>query len=303
MKICGISDIHGNLLDNVPECDVLCIAGDVITLNAQRNFDASEHWWKNRFVPWIMKLPCKKILVVPGNHDMYLENLYLNNRWEEFCDYMSINTEGKLHFLIDQSFEYQGVTFYGTPWIDPIRFQEDKWAFQVKSYKENNPYSKIPKCDVLITHDSPFENTQLSINSVKTKCKYHFFGHWHDGFECHVNGKYNCSRLNDSYSFKKDFVYPTINIEPMKTDYQVIIDFLTDLLKEMTEGKYDESSIELIKSKIELVKAEEFKYLNGDIKYAGPKLLQDAEDEIPWTESSMINEFEEPQIDIDDERK
>lgn len=211
---------------------------------------------------------------------------------------MSINTEGKLHFLIDQSFEYQGVTFYGTPWINPIQFQEDKWAFQVKSYKENNPYSKIPKCDVLITHDSPFENTQLSINSVKTKCKYHFFGHWHDGFECHINGKYNCSRLNDYYSFKKDFVYPTINIETMeKTKYEILEEF-AEKIKELSKEYF---------KVFDAVTSEDLRTeFNGKIDEILINFLdnpQDTEDEIPWTESSMINEFEEPQIDIDDERK
>ena len=70
MKVIGISDLHGNLI-NIPECDVLCIAGDVITLNAQRIFDASEYWWKNRFIPWVMQLPCKKVLVIPGNHKLF----------------------------------------------------------------------------------------------------------------------------------------------------------------------------------------------------------------------------------------
>lgn len=289
MKVCGISDIHGNLLENVPECDVLCIAGDVVTLNAQRNYNASEYWWKNRFVPWVMKLKCKKVLVVPGNHDIYLENLYLTDKWEEFCDYMAITTYGKLHFLIDQSFEYEGINFYGTPWIDPIEFQENKWAFQVKSYKENNPYSKIPNCDILITHDSPIKNKSLFVASWD-KCKYHFYGHWHDGESNPEKGKYNCSRLNSYYSFKKDFIYPTINIDKtMKNETaKEIRDYLTSILMEMIEGNYDEEAIELIKSKIDLLNVEE----------------PITEETTKWNESSIINDIDvNNEESIEDERK
>lgn len=294
MKICGISDIHGNLLDNVPECDVLCIAGDVITLNAQRNFDASEHWWKNRFVPWVMKLPCKKVLVVPGNHDIYLENLYLNDRWEEFCDYMAVVTQGKLHFLIDQSFEYGGISFYGTPWIHPITFQENKWAFEIKDYKEDNPYSRIPKCDVLITHDSPFENKQLNLNT-KDKCHYHLFGHWHEGYYEPLKGKYNCSRLNDYYSFKKNFVYPTINVEPMeKTKYEVLQEFAEEIKKESKKyfKVFDAITSEDLHAEFSS-KIDELlvKFLDN---------LKDKEDEIPWNESSFIDDMYETVDEYDD---
>ena len=292
MKICGISDIHGNLLENVPECDVLCIAGDVITLNTQRNFDASEYWWKNRFIPWVMKLPCKKVLVVPGNHDLYLEYLYKEDKWKEFCDYMEINTEGKLHFLIDQSFEYEGIKFYGTPWINPIDFQNNLWAFENYECDDNNPYSKIPKCDVLITHDSPFENNRLSVNSLKTKCKYHFFGHWHNGFECHLNGKYNCSRLNDCYSFKKNFEFPTIyiNTTMKKTKYELLQEFANEIKNNLIIE--DLEDLEKSKNKIDEIL---IKFLDN------PK---DKEDEIPWTESSIITDMNEnDEENIEDEYK
>ena len=288
MKVCGISDIHGNLLENVPECDVLCIAGDVVTLNAQRNYNASEYWWKNRFVPWVMKLKCEKVLVVPGNHDIYLENLYLNGKWEEFCDYMAITTYGKLHFLIDQSFEYEGINFYGTPWIDPIEFQENLWAFQVKSYKEDNPYSKIPNCDILITHDSPFKNKQLFINS-NGKSVYHLYGHWHDGESNPEKGKYNCSRLNEFYSFKKNFEIPTITISKTMENKSTkeIREYLVNLLMEMVEADYDKDAIELIESKIDLLVAEE-----------------NLEKEDKWNESFMINDIDtNSEESIEDERK
>ena len=286
MKICGISDIHGNLLDNVPECDVLCIAGDVITLNAQRNFDASEYWWKNRFVPWVMKLPCKKVLVVPGNHDIYLENLYLNDRWEEFCDYMAVVTQGKLHFLIDQSYEYEEIKFYGTPWIEPIDFQRNKWAFENYNPNPDNPYSKIPECDVLITHDNPIKNELLNIESWN-QCRYHFYGHWHDGESIPEKGKYNCSRLNDYYSFKKNFVYPTINIEPMeKTKYEILQEFIEEFKKNLV------ISNEADKLRIITQIDETFvKFLDNP---------RDKEDEIPWNESSVIDDTYETVDEYDD---
>lgn len=290
MKICGISDIHGNLI-NIPECDVLCIAGDVITLNAQRIFDASEYWWKNRFIPWVMKLPCKKVLVVPGNHDMWLEHLYNENKWEEFCDYMAINTEGKLHFLIDQLFEYEGIKFYGTPWIDPIDFQRNKWAFESYECNDDNPYSKIPECDVLITHDSPIENELLNIESWY-KCKYHFYGHWHEGESKPSEGKYNCSRLNNCYSFKKNFEFPTINIDTTmeKTKYELLQEY-TKMLKDnlVISNEADKQRV------ISQIDETFIKFLDNP---------QDKEDEIIWTESSVITDMDgNNEESIEDEYK
>lgn len=70
MKICGLSDIHGQFRD-IPECDVLCITGDIVGLNDQRSIDASRHWWYTRFTKWVNRLPCKKVIITPGNHDFF----------------------------------------------------------------------------------------------------------------------------------------------------------------------------------------------------------------------------------------
>ena len=69
MKICGISDLHGNLVDNISECNVLCIAGDIIPLKIQRDYEASEKWWLNDFCNWVKDLPCKKVIFTAGNHE------------------------------------------------------------------------------------------------------------------------------------------------------------------------------------------------------------------------------------------
>ena len=70
MKIVGISDLHGNLI-NIPKCDMLCIAGDIIKLDYQRNNEASDKWWRTRFIKWANKIDCSKIFVVPGNHKLF----------------------------------------------------------------------------------------------------------------------------------------------------------------------------------------------------------------------------------------
>ena len=116
MKICAISDLHG-ILPSIPECDVLCIAGDVVDLIVQRSSDESDAWWSTAFITWANKLSCEKIFVVPGNHDIYIEQLYngliKDITLQEFKDKISLLTNNKVVFLIDELYEYKGVTFYG----------------------------------------------------------------------------------------------------------------------------------------------------------------------------------------------
>lgn len=180
MKICAISDLHG-ILPSVPECDVLCIAGDVVDLLVQRSSDESDAWWSTAFITWADKLSCKKIFVVPGNHDIYIEQLYdgliKDITLQEFKNKISLLTNNKVVFLIDELYEYEGVKFYGTPWIAPIHWQ--KWAFEDTQHKYDEcvcPYENIPDCDILITHENPNYNEKLEYYCFG-KYKHHFFGH------------------------------------------------------------------------------------------------------------------------------
>ena len=212
MKIAAISDIHGSLYPNIPECEVLCLCGDIVPLNIQRNDESSKHWFENQFKKWIESLPCEKVLLVPGNHDFYLYELYTTNKEIGYEEFESMYN-GKLTLLIDDEFTYKGVKFFGTPWISPIGYQRGKWAFELfdtKTAKENpaeniDDYEMIPTdTTVLLTHDNPNYNKLLRekidhCNNLQA----HFFGHWHDGIAYGDLKQYNCSLLNDSYYFRE----------------------------------------------------------------------------------------------------
>ena len=224
MKICGISDIHGNFID-IPKCEVLCICGDIVGLNDQRQIESSRHWWYNRFTQWVNNQPCEKVIITPGNHDFFIEQAFKDGWLYELKHDLSIRTNGKLVLLIDEEYVYKNVKFYGTPWINPIPFQQGKWAFEL-NYAMEGPfqYENMPKdVDVLISHDNPFKNKDLALCSKNVK--YHLFGHWHDGEDDKDNGRYNCSILNDWYNHKKEnkiqIIETTMDkLELKKTKYE-----------------------------------------------------------------------------------
>ncbi len=220
MRVSAISDIHGDLNIKVPRCEVLCICGDIVGLNDQRSMDASEHWFKNRFVEWINSLPCEFVLIVPGNHDFYLEDLYKKEELNTFNIELAKLTNNKAIVLVDSIIDINGITFYGCPWINPIPFQEGRWAFVEDS--KNIHYQSILDCDVLLTHDNPFNNEDLEYCSFG-KSKVHFFGHWHDGVDNVEQNKFNVSYLNDMYNIKKKYKAPVVNIEKI-TEVTVVED-------------------------------------------------------------------------------
>ena len=75
LKIVAISDIHG-LLPELPECDVVCCAGDISPLEYQTDQTQMLGWFYLVFLPWVESLPCKKFVMISGNHDFFLQNIH-----------------------------------------------------------------------------------------------------------------------------------------------------------------------------------------------------------------------------------
>ena len=149
MKIVAISDTHGLLMQNIPECNVLCIAGDISPLKAQRNMPQMISWIRKRFITWAEEVPAEKIILVAGNHDFVFEAVTEENNWRyEAIQSLNILSD-KIKYLEDSSFTYKGKVFYGSPWV----VGPAGWAFYDPTKKLDIIKQTMPMgVDVAIFH-------------------------------------------------------------------------------------------------------------------------------------------------------
>lgn len=156
IKVVAISDIHGYLPKDLPEGDVLCIAGDIMPLDVQSDLAASISWFLLDFKPWAEASHFKKVIFVAGNHDFMFQWIGhdKNRTGAEVMKKLLGNhkKDSKLVYLQDSSFEFEGKRFYGTPWIEDL----ERWAFYASPEELEKKWSTIPKkCDVFISHMPP----------------------------------------------------------------------------------------------------------------------------------------------------
>ena len=298
MKICGISDIHGEFIDT-PICDVLCICGDIVGLNDQRSLDASRKWWYNRFTSWVNRQPCNKVIITPGNHDFFLEDAYKKGYYKELQEDLSVRTNGKLVILINKEYTYNGIKFYGCPFINPIPFQEGRWAFE-SDYSglecTKCCYDNIPRdTDVLLTHDNPYKNDILWSLLPKT-IPYHLYGHWHDGPSMEGSGYkcYNCSMLNDNYNRKKGWKPIEIEIMTPSDKIEINKEYLSTLIyyfRAFSALKGGKIGIDEVKEFFALQK-EQLGMMSKEDEVELPVTGEEIEDE-PDTEDSEESEGED----------
>lgn len=213
MRFCALSDIHGNLIDNIDPCDVVLIAGDIFPLDIQSTTVKASVWLCQKFIPWAESLPCDKVVFIAGNHDFLFEQLPES----EIMDVLP----RKIVYLEDEIYDYHGVKIFGTPWC-----MNEKWAFYTDDESE---YKEIPKCDILVTHQPPmlgsvgvihqpgwnymktFASKELANRIKEIKPKFVVCGHVHSGNHVaeEINGTtiINVSILDEDYKIAYEPTY------------------------------------------------------------------------------------------------
>ena len=224
MKIAAWSDGHETLTEIEQPIDIVIIAGDIVPLYMQRNIEQSLSWFKKDFFKYVKNLNCKKVIMTPGNHDFVFEYIFPHAIKDMIA--ADADVADKLVYLIDEEYEYEGLKFYGTPWVKDLR----NWAFYT-----NDPtltFSHIPHdIDILISHmppkvdkvgcSYPYQVTERDFGcaalrkaiAARSNIKYVFCGHIHTGVHNGVQfGNamiYNVSIKDESYND----VYPVTYID------------------------------------------------------------------------------------------
>lgn len=171
-----MADTHGQLEHvNIPEGDVLIIAGDVC-----RGRSLQELKYLNNFLG---ALPHAHKVLIAGNHDLVMEQLGRVELERIFTHAV---------YLEDSGVTINGLNFWGSPW-QPEFFN---WAFNLPIGRAlAEKWAKIPdNTDVLVTHGPPHGILDLTMRGKKVGCeellktvkrikpRAHIFGHIHEGY-------------------------------------------------------------------------------------------------------------------------
>lgn len=214
MRILAISNLHGYLPDlkDYKTFDLLLIAGDLIPLNIQDDYEASENWFKTTFTDWIKEIKknslIKKVLFIGGNHDKWLYD------FPQRASYL-FDLLGYATYLQDMSYLFEGIHIYGTPWCT----QFFNWSFMKKESELTYVAKTFPKVmDILLCHDMPYTGINFGpkdsetwgnkpwrdyIDKFAPKIVVH--GHFHNSpkqVNLGYTTIYNASILNNNYVYK-----------------------------------------------------------------------------------------------------
>lgn len=209
MKFLLLSDLHGHLPSISQKCDAILIAGDIMPAY-DHHFVFQRSWFYREFLPWACGQKCDKVIFIAGNHDFMFQREIPN-----------INFTDKLVYLQHESYSYQGLRIFGTPY-QPVFCD---WAFNVGDDKREILFSQIPKgVDIIISHAPPFNCVDKTkaypgYPSSHVGCKFLrkyieenqpqlcLCGHIHEAFGLDYIGKtlcVNASYVDSTYKRRKN---------------------------------------------------------------------------------------------------
>lgn len=220
MKITAISDLHGHYPE-LPEGDLLIIAGDLIARHNEAEFFECFNW--------IHEQRYSKKILIAGNHDQQMQD-------ENYQGPQGIMI-GSFEYLCDSGTEFDGLKIWGSPWT--LTFPEINpkcTAFTGTEKDLAEKYALIPDdTDILITHGPPYGIMDKTVRGehvgskellkavMHVKPSFHVFGHVHEGYGKEIitysYGKLigqkemiflNCSHVDEHYRPVNGYVEITI---------------------------------------------------------------------------------------------
>jgi hypothetical protein len=153
-RVAAVADLHGNLPEDLPDGDVLVVAGDVCPLE-DHSVGFQREWLERSFYPWLGTLPHPEIVWIAGNHDFACQSA----GWEP---------GGRGTYLLDSGTTAAGLTFYGTPWVPKLR----QWAFYAGDEEREERFARIPAVDVLVSHGPPLGHGDRLTDGRRAGCPF-----------------------------------------------------------------------------------------------------------------------------------
>ena len=139
MKICCLSDLHGNLPTDLPRSDLIVVAGDICPDYVRPSHGHQANWLNTEWRKWL-EYQSAPVVATWGNHDFVGEKPDL------------IPTDLPWTLLVDEGATIKGLKIWGTPWS--VRFGH--WAFMLRDEALRTVYEKIPpEINLLISHGPP----------------------------------------------------------------------------------------------------------------------------------------------------
>lgn len=230
MRICAISDLHGHLPE-LPESDLLLIAGDLFPSKWGRHSKNLLPWFEDKFIPWCKELDTKLIVMVAGSTDWFLQDnpkkvLLL---FREHLDDKMIYLENE---TIDIVINNENVTLFGTPFTK----HTGNLAFSASEEEMENLFARCPnRIDIILTHGAPYGITDVPFERLA------YMKEWEDINKGSKAMRNLLNRCSFKYCFHGNLHSSDRNLTEFKDGYVCNVSYVNEL-----EEPYPEYQANLI---------------------------------------------------------